>query len=695
PQSSRFRAFFALAALFAVASCDRSPAASAPGEVQFATGASLPAVPGFAARANIQLPIAHKVTLSWEDVAGEDIYLVQWRVGDAGAWKTLVTTGRDRTTYGTDSVRVGQRNYYRIAAMTSAFQAGPFTTVLLAPSVLGSVIQQRGDSVASLRSEFTDYGPLTTTWIEYGTDPGLADAVETARITPEEGRPWWNFMIPIVSGTRYYYRAVATSDAGTALDSIRTFVGGMAEAPIVELSYHDVPWDSSWMHLPAYRVQVDWTQPPGGAANTYGVERRRLGQTAWTLLTLVTGEVRRYVDTSIPLSSGARYEYRVDACNPACIMSQPDTVTVAGMPAPPNLTATLTPSGSVVLAWGDLAHEDAYIIQYRADSTAAWKTLVTTGPSRVTYTATQVAQGVNQFRVAGMGSGFRTGAWASASVFTAWTLSATTGAGTPLPGAAALSGTVTATGLPASAWFEWGTSPTLATYASTPAVPVSGSGVPVSDTITVPGPGSYYYRVAFSNGEHTGRSEIRRVGVGLPPAPVLTASFSRTGWVVYLSWTHSGAGDPATFRIYRGTTLLREVPAAGRTFTDVQVFLNSSALTYTYRVDVCNAAGHCTAGSPRTVSITPMPGPQGFTATALSDGQVQLQWQDLPGDQYYVVYWRTDLNGPWETLPATGANATTYTTAKVTPGVTNYYLVVGFALGNRPGEASQTSVAVP
>src|ERR1043165_4807126 len=93
------RPALALFALLAAAACARAVAPTAgTGEVEFVTGATLPAVPGFAALANLD-SISPRVVLGWQDVEGEDVYLIRWRVGESGSWKTLVTTGRDRTSF--------------------------------------------------------------------------------------------------------------------------------------------------------------------------------------------------------------------------------------------------------------------------------------------------------------------------------------------------------------------------------------------------------------------------------------------------------------------------------------------------------------------------------------------------------------------------------------------------------------------
>ncbi len=87
------------------------------------------------------------------------------------------------------------------------------------------------------------------------------------------------------------------------------------------------------------------------------------------------------------------------------------------------------------------------------------------------------------------------------------------------PGAT-LNGAVLPNGLPATAWFEWGTSPTLDNCAETPRLPV-GSGtasIPFNaplDRIYIGT--TYYFRAAASNSISTSRGTIRSFVAGTSP----------------------------------------------------------------------------------------------------------------------------------------------------------------------------------
>ncbi len=85
---------------------------------------------------------------------------------------------------------------------------------------------------------------------------------------------------------------------------------------------------------------------------------------------------------------------------------------------------------------------------------------------------------------------------------------------------ATLNGNVLPNGLPATAWFEWGTSPTLDNFAETPRQPV-GSGtasIPFNAALDMIYTGTtYYFRAAASNSISTSRGAIHSFVAGTSP----------------------------------------------------------------------------------------------------------------------------------------------------------------------------------
>jgi hypothetical protein len=268
-------------------------------------------------------------------------------------------------------------------------------------------------------------------------------------------------------------------------------------------------------------------------------------------------------------------------------------------------------------------------------------------------------------------------------------------------------GTVTANGVPAMAWFEWGTDPALAGAAQTTPKPAGSSLSPVSstDTLTLPTAGTYYYRAAASNSVGTVRGAILSFNTTPPPPPsapsaaALTVSFDSVSFRIVASWTYS-AVNPTQFRMERRTTgqtawtLNATLSGAARSFSDATVPVNG-VRAYDYRLLACNAAGECVASNVAQVRTVPLRAPTGLTAAPADSGKVSLTWQPVPNAVRYLVQWRTVANGEWTLLSNETASRTYYTGRRIEPGRTNYYRVAAEASGFRQGIPAEIAIQVP
>jgi len=142
--------------------------------------------------------------------------------------------------------------------------------------------------------------------------------------------------------------------------------------------------------------------------------------------------------------------------------------------------------------------------------------------------------------------------------------SVTTNAATSvISSSATLNGNVTPNGLTTNAWFEWGTSPTLATYSTTRVLNV-GSGltaVGVNENISGLNPGStYYYRAVAQNGtglfrggiiSFTTRSDswIRTYGGALYDLASSVQQTTDGGYIVAGQTSSIGAGNGDVYLI--------------------------------------------------------------------------------------------------------------------------------------------------
>ncbi|HSU17728.1 fibronectin type III domain-containing protein [Longimicrobium sp.] len=713
------RAFALASALATLASCDSaaplSPLDVPGGPPSFTAGAAFPAPAGF----TVEGPglSGGTVTLSWEDLPGDQLYLVQWRQGEAGSWKSLVSTGANRTTVTTDSLSRSQPNYYRVAGLTAdQRQVGEFSVGLLKPGAYARDAFMTSDTTASLNAWLRPNGSPATTWFEVGTDPALAGATQTPAEVVQP-HPYLGILVvtrdmAVTPGTRYYYRFAASNAAGTSYGPILHFSSAPPAAPAgvtatfsaAPLTY---PYGWSTLNTAAHNVKVQWTHD-GSDVWRFRVQRRGVGSANWVQVTEAGASERSYVDEAFPVTADREYDYRVLACNRIgqCGASAEVRVLVKGLAPPAGFTATRLADGRVGMAWQDLASEDGYFVQWRAGETGNWQTLVSTGKNVTSYTTASVTAGVtNYYRVAGLANSFRMGAASEGSVAAGAgrSMQVQTGIFTlPSSTLSAMTATVTPNGLAATAWIEWGTDPSLSGAAQTSARAVGAgtNAVTFTDSVAVSPGVTYYYRAAASNSVGTVRGAIKSFYAGPPATPSLSAAFDPAGYRIATSWTHSGVGTPTRFRLERRTTgqtawtQLVDYPTTYSSSYQDASFPANAARSYDYRVLACNASNECAPSSIVTVQTQPLAAPAGLQVARTATG-VTLSWQNITGEVDFLVQWRTDPSAPWKTLVSTGANVTSYSTASATPGATNYYRVAGEASGFRVGVFSETSIAIP
>jgi len=213
----------------------------------------------------------------------------------------------------------------------------------------------------------------------------------------------------------------------------------------------------------------------------------------------------------------------------------------------------------------------------------------------------------------------------------------------------------------------------FAAPANTTVVHTTNIGDPtVWDDLTTAGNRRYYYRVVAFNG--TGDAIVSATGNALTlpaqPANVATngsadpnqqskvqvditwtdASFAPTAFVVEMST--NGLGGP--FLPVPGSPT-----AVGA--TSLRVSGLDSGGSYCFRVRGTNASG----GGEWSITTCPPVGPSGLTATALSDSEIRLTWEDRSDNE--TAFRIERVNG---SSFASGTNPTSFTTAG--PNVTTY-----------------------
>jgi hypothetical protein len=168
--------------------------------------------------------------------------------------------------------------------------------------------------------------------------------------------------------------------------------------------------------------------------------------------------------------------------------------------------------------------------------------------------------------------------------------------------AATLNGNVTPNGLATSAWFEYGTDPSLASpgSTSTQAVGAGATSQPVNAALTGLSTGTtYYYRVAASNGSGTSKGSI----ASFTPAAIATRD-------VVLSWApnrESGVNSTGGgYQVSIGGQPAINVPYTSGPTAPTSITVSLQAGTYTVTVKAY-AALDAQGGSGGTLSAPSAP----------------------------------------------------------------------------------------
>ncbi|WP_139491595.1 fibronectin type III domain-containing protein [Brevibacillus dissolubilis] len=112
--------------------------------------------------------------------------------------------------------------------------------------------------------------------------------------------------------------------------------------------------------------------------------------------------------------------------------------------------------------------------------------------------------------------------------------------------------------------------------------------------------------------------------------------------------------------------------------------------TYTFEVYAKNGLGTSQPSAKLSVTVTtppPLPAPTNLQATEVTDLQVKLSWNQVPGAQYYRIY-RNGTSLGW----TTGATATTYTDSTAKPETQYTYTVYSEHFNVKSATAASVTV---
>ncbi len=518
-----------------------------------------------------------------------------------------------------------------VSFTTSSPGNPPVVSTLSATSV--------GAAGGTLNGNVTPNGLATTAWFEWGTDPSMTTYSSTPTQSVGSGTTSQSTSAPLSglsTGTTYHYRVAASNGSGTKWGSVLSFTPGAAPTATT----------LSATSVGAAGGTLNGNVTPNGLATTawfeWGTDPSMTNTSSTPTQSVGSGTTSQ--STSAPLSglsTGTTYHYRVAASNgsgtkwgsvlsftpgaaPTATTLSATSVGAAGG----TLNGNVTPNGLATTAWFEWGTDPSMT---NTSSTPTQSVGSGTTSQSTSAPLSGLSTGTTyHYRVAASnGSGTK---WGSVLSFTpgaaptATTLSATS------VGAAGgtLNGNVTPNGLATTAWFEWGTDPSMTTYSSTPTQSV-GSGT-TSQSTSAPLSGlstgtTYHYRVAASNGSGTKWGSVLSFTPGAAPtATTLSAtSVGAAGGTLNGNVTPNGLATTAWFEwgtdpsMTNTSSTPTQSVGSGTTSQSTSAPLSglSTGTTYHYRVAASNGSG-TKWGS--VLSFTPGAAPTATTLSATSVG---------------------------------------------------------------------------
>ena len=433
----------------------------------------------------------------------------------------------------------GTTYYFRVAASnatgtTKGSIASFGTPVALAPTAVTNAATFVTASGATLNGGVNPNGISTTAWFEWGTSPTLATFSVTSNQSRGSGttsQAITAVLSGLTSGTTYYFRVAASNTGGTVKGSIRSFTTTVSS------------------QAPRVTTNAATSVTSGGATLNGSVNPNRRSTTAWfewgtdpILVTfsvtpnqsLGSGNTSRSMSAAVSgLTSGTTYYFRVAASNSAGIVkgSIRSFTAISPLLAPnastnpansitfnsATVNGGVNPNGVATSAWFEWGTSPT-LAAFSATSNQSLGSGTTS--QAVSAALSGLSSGTTYyFRVAASNaSGTMKGSILSFGTTTAMVPTVTTTAATTVTySGATVNGGVNPNGQATTAWFEWGTDPTLATFSTTTNQSM-GSGttvIPFSESISgLSSYGTFYFRAVGSNSVGTQKGAIRSFTTG-------------------------------------------------------------------------------------------------------------------------------------------------------------------------------------
>jgi len=388
-----------------------------------------------------------------------------------------------------------------------------------------------------------------------------------------------------------------------------------------------------------------------------------------------------------------------------CLAFTPNLYGHAAVPtAPSNLTATAMGNARIDLAWTDNStNEDGFIIEIKVDAAGDYIELDVVGPNTQTYSSngldagTQYFYRVRAFNAEGH-SDYSNEADASTlpdPPFAPTSLMATASSNTQIN----LTWTDNSSNEEGFKIERKLSSAVIYTQVAT----VSANVTSFSNTGLTTNTG-YSYRVrAYNTSGNSGYSNVASATT-LPNAPNVPVNLKGTAMsntTINLTWMDNSNNEEG-FKIERR-------PSTAVTYTEIgTVGVNATSFSstglipntaYSYRVRAFNVGGNSAYSNVASATTfpNPPPAPSHLSATAISNNQIDLGWQDNSTNELgFIIERKAGTSGAYAVIDTVEANATNFVSLDLIGSVQYFYRVRAFNVtGNSSYSNEANAVTLP
>lgn len=416
------------------------------------------------------------------------------------------------------------------------------------------------------------------------------------------------------------------------------------------------------------QVNLVWTGNDAKATG-YVIDRSTDGVN-WSQVANLPAGGTSYADSAV--SAGLTYDYQVYAVIGTTLSNSSNMAGATLIPlAPAALTAAGVSTSQINLSWSAVTGAMGFAIERSPDG-VTWAQIATT------------AAGVTSYQDAGLGAGSTylyevcANNAGGNSAFSNQARATTLAAAPPLsaaPGLAAWAASSTQVNL---SWIDSiGNATGYVVDRSLDGVNWTklanlGASTSYADTLVSAGL-TYDYRVSAVRGTLFSSPSAPASVTLAPLAPAALTATRASPSQINLVW--SNVTGETGFTIERSADGINwiQIAVTAPNITSYQDIGLNAGTTYHYHVSATNAGGN----SPtRTASATTvLAAPTGLIATAVSPGQVNLVWSDIPGEIGFVIEHSPNGVNTWTQFAATAPGVNNYSNTGLYAGHTCYYRV--------------------